>query len=75
MSSNRPFDALDNAIGSTVLVSLKWGGRIRGKLVSYDPHVNLFLQDAEEIREDEGTKRYGDMLIRGDSVVFISPAK
>lgn len=76
MSSNqRPLDTLNNAIGSTVLVRLKGGRELRGKLVSYDTHVNLVLKEAEEILEEEVSKRYGTMIIRGDNVVFISPAR
>ncbi len=76
MSSNqRPLDTLKKAIGSTVLVRLKGGRELRGKLVSYDTHVNLVIEEAEELNEDEASKRYGEMIIRGDNVVFISPAR
>ncbi len=76
MSSNqRPLDTLNEAIGSTVLIRLKGGRDLRGELVSYDTHVNLVLKDAEEIQSDEASKRYGKMVIRGDNVVFISPAR
>jgi len=76
MSSNqRPLDTLNEAIGSTVLIRLKGGRDLRGKLVSYDTHVNLVLEDAEEIQSEEASTRYGKMVIRGDNVVFISPAR
>ncbi len=75
MSNQRPLDTLNEAIGSTVLIRLKGGRDLRGKLASYDTHVNLVLEDAEEIHEDKGSKRYGKMVIRGDNVVFISPAR
>lgn len=76
MSANqRPLDTLQKAIGSTVLVRLKGGRELRGKLVSYDTHVNLVLEEAEELNEEEASKRYGKMIIRGDNVVFISPAR
>ncbi len=76
MSSNqRPLDTLNKAKGSTVLVRLKGGRELRGKLVSYDTHVNLVIEEAEELAEDGASKRYGEMIIRGDNVVFISPAR
>lgn len=76
MSSNRrPLDTLNQAIGSTVLVGLKGGRELRGKLVSYDAHVNLVLDEAEIIQSEEASKRFGTMIIRGDNVVFISPAR
>ena len=46
-----------------------------GKLKGFDVHVNLVLEDAEDIQGGEAAKRYGTMVIRGDSVVFISPAE
>ncbi len=76
MSSNqRPLDTLNKAKGSTVLVRLKGGREIRGKLVAYDTHVNLVIEEAEQLDEDGASKRYGEMIIRGDNVVFISPAR
>lgn len=74
-SEQRPLDTLSKAIGSTVLVRLKGGKELRGKLVSYDTHVNLVLEEAEEIQGEEASKRFGRMVIRGDNVVFISPAR
>lgn len=74
-SQQRPLDTLSKALGSKVLVGLKGGTEFRGKLTSYDTHVNLVLEDAEEVKEDKATRRYGTLIIRGDNVVFISPAR
>lgn len=74
-SEQRPLDSLNKAIGSTVLVGLKGGRELRGKLVSYDTHVNLVLEDAEEVEDEEASKRFGTMIIRGDNVVYVSPAR
>lgn len=70
----RPFDVLNRALGSPVLVGLKGGREFRGKLSGFDVHINLVIEDAEEIHGGEVAKRYGTMVIRGDSVIFISPA-
>ncbi len=74
-SDKRPLDALNKALGSTVLVRIKGGRELRGRLNSYDTHLNLALEEAEEIKSDEATKRFGTMIIRGDNVVFVSPAR
>ena len=74
MEPRRPLDVLNRSLGSQVLVSLKGGRELRGKLVGFDVHVNLVLEEAEELQEGGTAKRYGTMIIRGDSVVFISPA-
>ena len=75
MPAQRPLDVLNRALGSSVLVSLKGGRELRGKLSGFDIHVNLVLEGAEELQGTEAVKRYGTMIIRGDNVVFISPAE
>ncbi|MCE4611465.1 MAG: small nuclear ribonucleoprotein (Sm) [Desulfurococcales archaeon] len=57
-----------------VLVKLRDGTGIKGKLKTYDQHLNIVLSDAEEYRGGELTRRLGLTLVRGDSVVLISPA-
>ena len=74
MTSQRPLDVLNRALGSSVLVSIKGGKEFRGKLSGFDVHVNLVLEEAEELQGGQSSKRYGTMIIRGDNVVFISPA-
>jgi small nuclear ribonucleoprotein len=66
---------LNDSIGSVVLVKLKGANEVRGRLKSYDQHLNLVLEDAEEIYEDGRTRKLGTIVIRGDTVLFISPAQ
>ena len=75
MAAQRPLDVLNRALGSPVLISLKGGRELRGKLVGFDVHINLVLEGAEELHEGEAVRRYGLMIIRGDNVVYISPAE
>lgn len=74
MSAQRPLDVLNRALGSSVLISLKGGREFRGKLVGFDVHINLVLEGAEELHGGELIKRYGLMIIRGDNVIYVSPA-
>ncbi len=48
----RPFDLLNKVLGQRVLIRLKGGAQIRGTLSSFDIHMNLVLQEAEEL--DDG---------------------
>ena len=36
-------------------------------------HMNLVLQNADELKDGKAVRRLGMIIIRGDSVVSISP--
>lgn len=69
---NRPLDVLGDALNSSVLVRLKGAREFRGMLKGYDMHMNLVLEDAEELLED-GSRNLGTLVVRGDNVVYVSP--
>lgn len=73
--ANRPLDVLNKALQTPVIVRIKGGREFRGVLNGYDVHMNLVLQNAEEIEGGEVTKKLGSVVIRGDTVVFISPSQ
>ncbi len=70
----RPFDLLNDALGREVLVQLKNGMQIRGTLQAFDAHMNVVLDDAEELEGTEVKRKLGKMLIRGDTIIFVSPS-
>ena len=74
MTEKRPFDILNAALNNNVVVGLKGGRDIRGLMVSYDVHMNIVLEKAEELANGEVKRGIGTVLLRGDSVVYISPA-
>ncbi|MEM3737085.1 MAG: LSm family protein [Candidatus Bathyarchaeia archaeon] len=65
---------LEESLGRVVLVKLKGGKSIRGKLQGFDQHMNLVLQEAEDLFPDKSLK-LGTIIVRGDNVVVISPPK
>ncbi len=64
---------LSENLGKTVLVKLRGNRLLRGSLRSFDQHLNIVLDDAEEVLES-GTRRLGTVIIRGENVIFVSPA-
>lgn len=69
----KPLDALQQSLHHRVLVELKGGQSYRGTLDAYDQHLNLVLSGAEEVGAAAAGPRAGLTLLRGDSIVFISP--
>jgi len=69
----RPLDILNETLNSNVFVRLKGRRELRGQLQGYDMHMNLVLDNAEEILNDNTTKKFGTIIVRGDNIIFISP--
>ncbi len=68
-----PIKILENSLGKVVLVKLKGGRSIRGKLEGYDQHMNLVLGGAEEVSDPSNVQGLGSIIVRGDNVIIISP--
>jgi len=64
---------LDESINKNVLIKLKGGKTITGLLQGFDQHMNLLLDQSEEIPSEGETKSLGSIVVRGDNVVMISP--
>ncbi len=69
---SRPFDMLNNAINKQILVQLKDNVQIRGKLKAFDVHMNIVIEDAEEIKDGKTKTKYVETLLRGDNIVWIT---
>ncbi len=70
----RPIDVLNNAKGKRVLIKLKKGGTIAGILQAMDLHLNMWLENAEQVSE-ENSEKLGTILVRGDNILYVSPEK
>ena len=73
MDISRPFDLLNNSMNKQVLVRLKGTRQLRGKLMAFDQHMNLVLEDTDELENDEKKTRIGMVIVRGDNILFVSP--
>ena len=71
--SVRPLDVLDKAKGKRVLLKLKNGTEITGVLQAFDLHLNIWLEEAEE-RKEESLVKLGSTLVRGDTIILVSPS-
>ena len=70
----RPLDVLNNAKGKEVLIQLKNNLQMVGTLLAFDIHINIVLDNAKEIVSGESKRNVGLTFLRGDTIIFISPA-
>lgn len=64
---------LEESLGKIVLVRLKGGKSLRGRLKGFDQHLNLVLEDADDTTDSENIKKLGVIIVRGDNVIIVSP--
>ncbi len=62
---------LSNSKNKSVLLRLRNNKTIKGSLLDFDVHMNLTLNDAEDI-SDEKPEKLGKILLRGDNILTIS---
>ena len=67
----KPKEALVWSLDNYVVVKIKGGKLIRGKLKGFDVHLNLTLSGAQQILENGQFKSLGDVIVRGDVVIFV----
>jgi small nuclear ribonucleoprotein len=66
-------EILEQNLSKIVLVRLKGGKSLRGRLKGFDQHLNLVLEETEDTTVVENQKKLGLIIVRGDNVVLISP--
>ncbi len=74
-SNSRPLDILNKSRDKKVILELKNGKQIRGTLKSFDIHINVVLDGAEEYQDSELKRKLGSAFIRGDTIILISPSE
>ena len=62
---------MNNSKDKVVLLRLRNNKTVHGKLKDFDIHMNLTLEDAEDI-SDEKPVKIGTVLLRGDNILAVS---
>ncbi|MBI2662698.1 small nuclear ribonucleoprotein [Candidatus Woesearchaeota archaeon] len=73
-TGSRPLDTLNAARNKTIMLDLKNGYRYVGKLKAFDIHINIVLDNAEELHNGELKRKLGTVFVRGDTITIITPA-
>lgn len=66
-------EILDQNLGKKVIVRLRGGRSLRGVLKGFDQHLNLVLDNTENTTNVENAEEMGQIIVRGDNVVIVSP--
>ena len=67
-------EELEHDKGKFVLLKLKDGKVIHGKLEDVDKRINITLSGAEQTSTDGKTQPLDAILVRGDSVIIVPPS-
>lgn len=70
----RPLDLLNVSKGKEVLIQLKGEKQFVGTLIAFDIHINIILDNAKEMENGQVKKNIGLTFLRGDTIIYISPA-
>ncbi len=70
----RPLDLLNSSKGKEILVQLKSDRQLVGTLLAFDIHINVVLDNTKEMQDGEVKRNIGLTFLRGDTIIFISPA-
>lgn len=62
---------IEKLLNSVILVTAKDGRKFRGRLTSYDEHMNMVLEDTEELTE-KGPVKHRFVLLKGGNITDIS---
>lgn len=69
--SKKPVNLLIKKVDQEVTVKLKNHLEYRGKMIDCDSHMNLILEGATEYRDEERSANFGNIIIRGNNVLYV----
>jgi len=69
--SKKPLNVLIKQLNAHISVVLKNGCEYRGKMIKCDGHMNILLEGASESKEEQLIANYGNVLLRGNNILYI----
>ncbi len=69
--SKKPLNVLIKQLMGNIEVVLKNGCEYKGKMIKVDGHMNILLEGATELREEQMLTNYGNVLLRGNNILYI----
>jgi small nuclear ribonucleoprotein len=72
--SKKPLNVLIKEMNAHISVMLKNGGEYKGKMIKCDGHMNILLEGATESKDEQLVANYGNVLLRGNNILYIALA-
>lgn len=69
--SKKPLNVLVKQLNAKISILLKNGYEYKGKMVKCDGHMNILLDGATEYKNGQLITNYGNVLLRGNNVLYI----
>jgi small nuclear ribonucleoprotein len=70
--SKKPLNVLTKRLDTYVVITLKNGVEYHGTMVRCDGYMNMLLDGASEHVNDTLIANYGNVLVRGNNVLYIA---
>ena len=70
--SKKPLNVLTKRLNTYVAITLKNGVEYHGTMVRCDGYMNILLEGASEHVQGKLTTNYGNVLVRGNNVLYIT---
>jgi small nuclear ribonucleoprotein len=69
--SKKPLNVLIKQLHGNIEVVLKNGCEYKGKMIKCDGHMNILLEGATEYKDEQALTNYGNVLLRGNNILYI----
>jgi small nuclear ribonucleoprotein len=69
--SKKPLNVLIKQLNGNIEVVLKNGCEYKGIMIKCDGHMNILLEGATECKEEQLLTNYGNVLLRGNNILYI----
>ena len=70
--SKKPLNVLTKQLNTYISIMLKNKIEYRGTMVRCDGYMNIILNGASEYVYDQLTTNYGNILVRGNNILYIA---
>jgi len=70
--SKKPLNVLTKRLNTNIIITLKNGVEYHGTMVRCDGYMNILLDGASERVNDTLTANYGNILVRGNNILYIA---